>query len=92
MLLSASVAAGIIPPTRAWPESFDGLADQGDPGAFPATDADMSDFQLEDATPDSFMRDMDLLEAISANQHLVIREEDPPPFPRLGVLPDPEWT
>ena len=83
----------MITPVEAWPEFFDGLTDEGDPDAFPATDADMSGFELEEATPDSFARDMALLEALEANQQLTIREEDPPPFPRLPGAPDDlEWT
>lgn len=93
MVLSAAVTAGIITPPKAWPDMFEGLQDDGSPDAFPSTDADMSDFRLEEASPESFLHDMDLLEQIAASQQLVIREEDPPPFPRLEQdLPHPEWT
>lgn len=93
MVLSAAVTAGIITPPKAWPDMFAGLKDEDDPDAFPSPDADMSDFHLEEASPESFLHDMDLLEQIAANQQMVIREEDPPPLPRLGQdLPHPEWT
>jgi hypothetical protein len=48
----------------------------------------MSGFELEAATPESFAADMSAL--VRASQHVTIREDEPPPFPVLG-LPDPEW-
>lgn len=90
MILASAVSAGIVTPPKAWPEFFEAPAD-GTPDAFPSTNADMEDFELEQATPESFMHDLELLEALQANQHIALREEAPPPFPRFG-LPDPEWT
>lgn len=80
---------------QAWPEFFP-EPDQGDPGAFPATDADMSAFRLEEATPESFAADMAAL--VAASQRVVIREE-PEPLRRPVIpedghryVPDLEWT
>lgn len=87
MVLSAAVSSGVITPVQAWPEFFPG--DEGTPEAFPSTSADMDGFELETATPESFARDMELL--VAANQKITVREEEPPPFPRLP-LPDTEWT
>lgn len=92
MVLSSAVASGVVTAVQAWPEFFD-EPDQGTPDAFPSTDADMSAFQMEDATTDSFARDMALLEALEANKQISIREEDPPQFPRIPGVPDHlEWT
>ncbi|MCW2930031.1 MAG: hypothetical protein JWM19_993 [Actinomycetia bacterium] len=91
MVLSAAVSSGVITAVRAWPDVFDGIRPPGDDEAFPSTDADMSGFELEDATPGSFARDMDLMAAIAANQRLAVREEAPPPAPRLPDATDPMW-
>jgi hypothetical protein len=85
MVLSSAVASGIITAVQAWPEYFEA---PGASGAFPSRDADMSGFELEAATPESFAADMSAL--VRASQHVTIREDEPPPFPVLG-LPDPEW-
>lgn len=93
MVLSAAVAAGAITAVQAWPEYFEGIGtDEGDPGAFPSADADMSGFELEKATPESVMADLDAL--VSASRKVTIREEDQDPFPGLGETgpPHPEWT
>lgn len=92
MVLSAAVSSGVITAVQAWPEFFDGAGPAPDGDAFPSTDADMTGFELEAASPESFARDMDLMAAIAANQHLTVREEAPPPLPRLPGLPDTEWT
>jgi hypothetical protein len=88
MVLSAAVASGVVTAVDAWPEFFDG-PDQGDPGAFPSTDADMSAFQIEEATPESFAADIEAM--VRASQQVTVREEEPPQFPQFG-LPDAEWT
>jgi hypothetical protein len=88
MVLSSAVAAGVVTAVDAWPEMFN-LPDKGDPDAFPATDADMSAFRLEEATPESFEADIEAM--VRASQQVTIREEDPLPFPVTG-LPDTEWT
>lgn len=87
MVLSAAVSSGMVTPMQAWPDFFPD--DEGDPGAFPSTGADMAGFELEEATPASFERDMEMI--VAANQRITLREEEPPPFPRLP-LPDTEWT
>lgn len=90
MILSAAVSSGVITAMQAWPEYFDGLADEGDP-AFPSTDADMSAFQLEEATPESFAADMQAL--LTASQQITIREDAPPEFPVFDAGPaSVEWT
>jgi hypothetical protein len=87
MVLSSAVASGVITAVQAWPEYFNM---PGSSGAFPSRDADMSEFELERATPESFEADMDAL--VRASQRITIREDELPPFPVLGsVLPDPEW-
>jgi hypothetical protein len=88
MILASAVSSGVVTADLAWPEFFDG-PDKGDPGAFPATDADMSAFELEEATPESFAADIEAM--VRASQQITLREEDPPPFPQPG-LPHTEWT
>jgi hypothetical protein len=88
MVLASAVAAGTITAIQAWPEYFG--EDQGDPGAFPSTGADMSGFQLEEATPASFEDDMEAL--VAASERVTIRDQpapEPPDFAR--PLPDAEW-
>lgn len=91
MVLSSGVASGAITAMQAWPDFFD-VPDEGDPGAFPATDADMSGFELEQATPESFAADMAAL--VRASQQVTLREDEEPQFPRLPepALPHHEWT
>jgi hypothetical protein len=86
MVLSASVAAGVVPVQVAWPEYFP----DADGGAFPSKDADMSGFQLEDATPQSFLADMDAI--LAANRRVTVRESEPPAFQPSGYAPHTEWT
>jgi len=93
MVLSAAVSSGVISAVQAWPEFF-GPGEEDD-GAFPATGADMSGFELEEATPESYAADMSAL--IAASSKITVREEEPPLFPRLpGPQPPdllhPEWT
>jgi hypothetical protein len=91
-VLSAAVTSGLITAPVAWPDYFlTGLA-EGEEVAFPSTDADMSGFELEEATPESFAADIEAL--VAASQQVSVREEEPDPFPH-GLpygLPDPEWT
>lgn len=89
MVLASAVSSGVVTAMQAWPEYFDIPAQDG--SAFPSTDADMSGFELEEATPESFEADMEAM--VRANEQITIREEDPPPYPFLpGGLPDAEWT
>lgn len=89
VMLSSAVAAGAITAVQAWPEYFEDQ--QAGSGSFPSTDADMSGFELERATPDSYAADMDAL--IRASQHVALREEEMPPLPVIGgIQPDIEWT
>lgn len=87
------MSSRVINAVQAWPEFF-GVPDAGDNGAFPSKDADMTGFQLENATPESFAADMEAL--VAANERVVIREEVPPPLPRVveehQYVPHPEWT
>lgn len=83
----------------AWPEFFGREAQPSLGGpevdaevaetAFPSTDSDMSDFQWERPTADSFRTDMDAL--LAANEHVSVGES---PEARLEVQPslDTEWT
>jgi hypothetical protein len=95
----AVVAAGRVDLRAAWPEFF-GKDAQAVPDvsevapevaetAFPATDADMSDFTWERPTPDSFRSDMDAL--LAANEQVSVAE---PAEVQLKVSPslDTEWT
>jgi hypothetical protein len=88
MILSSAVASGVITAVQAWPEYFG--EDQGDESAFPSTDADMSGFRIEEATPASFAADIEAM--VRASQQVSLPEEEPPPRPRLPDLPDTEWT
>jgi hypothetical protein len=94
-VLSSLVTSGLVSPVQAWPESF-GDPD-GDGGAFPSRDADMTGFRLEEATPESFAADLAAL--VEASSKVVIREDAPPPLPRVAedvtghqYVPHPEWT
>jgi hypothetical protein len=86
MVLASAVSSGVITAMQAWPEYFD----LPDDGGFPSVGADMTGFELEPATPESFAADMEAL--VRASQQISIREDDPPPFPQFPDLPDPEWT
>lgn len=86
--MSSAVSAGIITPLQAWPDFFG--EDEGTPGAFPSTDADMTGFVVEEATPASFEQDMDAL--IRASEQVTIREQPGPERPQFSAYPDPEWT
>lgn len=95
-MLSSAVASGVITVLQAWPEFF-GAPDGAGQDDFPSKDADMSGFVLEEATPQSFASDMAAI--VAASQTVVIREEAPPPLPRVAApepehqyVPDPEWT
>lgn len=88
LVMSSSVAAGIITPLQAWPEYFG--EDEGTPGAFPSTDADMSGFVVEEATPASFADDIEAL--VAASEMVTLREQPEPERPRFSEYPDPEWT
>jgi hypothetical protein len=89
MVLSSAVSSGVISAVMAWPEFFATGAD-GTPGAFPSTGADMTEFELEEATPESFAADMDAL--LAANRRITVRESDAPVFQPAGHIPHPEWT
>lgn len=87
MVLSAAVASGVVTPMQAWPEYFeDG---EGDDGAFPSTGADMSGFQLEEASAQSFEADMAAM--ATASSRVTLREEPDPELPSFSGLPDPAW-
>ncbi len=88
MVLSAAVSCGIMSAPTAWPEFFAGTG--GTPGAFPAVGADMTEFELEEATPESFAADLDAI--LAANSRVTVREADKPVFQPTGYVPHPEWT
>lgn len=89
MVLASAVSSRVISAVQAWPEYFDEPG--ADTGAFPSRDADMSGFELERATPESFAADMAAL--VRASEQVTIREDEPPLFPQFpaGDLPDIEW-
>lgn len=89
MVLSSAVSSGVVSAVTAWPEFFTEAA-KGDPGAFPSKDADLSGFELEEATPASFLSDMDAL--LAANERVTVREADEPVFQPAGYIPHTEWT
>jgi hypothetical protein len=100
---AALVTSGRIDIKTAWPEFFGttpGAAGPGkddEPGvsqevaetAFPSTDADMSDFEWERPTPESFRADMDAL--LERNQHISVPEEPHTSVP-VKTSTDLEWT
>jgi hypothetical protein len=89
MVLSSAVSSGVISAVEAWPEYFSAPGD--DPGVFPSTGSDMSAFQLERATPESFAADMEAI--VAASRQVTVREEPAPEFrPSAAVMPHPEWT
>jgi hypothetical protein len=88
MALSAAVFSGAITAAAAWPDFFAG--DGGDSGAFPSRDADMTEFELEEATPESFAADLDAI--LAANRRVTVREAEAPVFRPPGYIPHPEWT
>jgi hypothetical protein len=87
MVLSAAVSSGVITAVQAWPEYFED--DEGTPGAFPSTDADMTGFVLEEATPASF--EDDIAAMVAAGSQVTLREEPDPEPPSFGSLPDVMW-
>jgi len=83
------VAARRLLPEIAWPEFF---ASQDD-NAVPAADADMSGFEWEHPTPESFEKD--LAAVMASSEHVGLREppDMPQPSERPPLLPaDLEWT
>jgi hypothetical protein len=88
MVLSSAVSSGLMPAFVAWPEYF--AKGDGTPGSFPSTGADMTEFELEEATPQSFMADMDAI--LAANQRVTVREAQEPVFQPSGYVPHTEWT
>ena len=73
---------------EAWPEFF------GDPSSFvPKTDSDLSDFQWEPPTPESYAQDLQAI--MAGSERISLREE---PVPDLAVPQAPvtasefEWT
>lgn len=89
MVLEAAVSSGFVSAVVAWPEFFDD-ATKRDSGAFPSKDADMTEFELEEATPESFMADLDAI--LAANKRVTVREADKPVFQPTGYVPHTEWT
>jgi hypothetical protein len=89
MVLEAAVSSGVITAMTAWPEFF-AQGGEGSPGAFPAVDADMTEFELEEATPESFAADLDAI--LAANKRVTVRESEPPVFQPTGYVPHTEWT
>jgi hypothetical protein len=89
MVLEAAVSSGVVSAVVAWPEFFDD-ATKRDSGAFPSKDADMTEFELEEATPESFMADLDAI--LAANKRVTVREAEVPVFQPSGYVPHTEWT
>jgi hypothetical protein len=89
MVLEVAVSSGVISALTAWPEFF-ATGAGGTPGAFPSTGSDMTDFELEEATPESFAADLDAL--LAANKQVTVREADAPVFRPAGYIPHTEWT
>jgi hypothetical protein len=89
MVLEAAVSSGVVSAVMAWPEFFD-QGDEGTPGAFPSRDADMTEFELEEATPESFAADLDAI--LAANKRVTVREAEAPVFQPTGYVPHTEWT
>jgi hypothetical protein len=95
---AAAVVSGRADLRTAWPEFFSAVPEVPGEGpevdpevaetAFPSTDADMSDFQWERPTPESFQSDMDAL--LAANEHVGVGEGPEMEMP-AGPSLDLEW-
>ena len=72
----------------AWPEFFQSEEDL----AFPTVGADMSDFEWETPTPESYERDMKLMGALEDNERISVREEPGEPAIVSVSGTDLEWT
>jgi hypothetical protein len=83
------VAIGRLDPAAAWPEFFA----SPDDSAVPAADADMTGFEWEHPTPESF--ENDLAAVMAASEHVSMRESPDPPQPSERpplTSADLEWT
>lgn len=100
LVRAAAVGAGQMTLKGAWPEFFGVQAGpDGAPAmegteegelAFPSTDADMTEFEWEQPTPEDFASDMDALLALNRNVALP-EPPDPPASPSAFVQAD-DWT
>ena len=86
LIKAAVVAAGKIDVATAWPE-LTGATGEG----VPSVGADVSQFEWEDATPDSFAKDMAAIDALTADNHVTVPEPPEKHSVRVSV-PDLEWT
>jgi hypothetical protein len=89
--LRAVVSAGKYPPEEAWPQWF-ALPPPAEPeeAVFPDVNADMSEFQWERPTEESFAADLAAL--VAASPSITIREEPPPAAPQPPGPGSLEWT
>jgi len=82
---AAAVAGGYLAPAKAWPEFFG----TPDTGAFPSSGADMTDFEWETPTPQSFEADLDAV--LAASERVVLSEPSHPDSPPPATpLPSPD--
>lgn len=82
----AAVLMGKVELLDAWPDFFR-LRDEQ---AFPSAGADMTEFKWEEATPESYQKDMDAL--LESSEHITVLEEPVPAGPGLSASGDLEWT
>lgn len=83
----AAVLLGEVKLLDAWPDYFRPPEEQ----SFPAVGADMTEFEWEEATPESYQSDLDAL--LAASEHISVPEEpDPVSGPALPPPGDLEWT
>lgn len=79
------MAGGFALPQEIWPEFFRSADDM----AFPSTDADMSDFEWEEPTPESYQDDLERM--LGENKKIVLREDAEVGLPPV-VLPEGRTT
>ena len=80
------VAAGKMDAAKAWPE-LAGDMNQ----SVPERGADLTQFEWEEATEESYASDIAAIDALTAEKHITV-PEPPAERPARVSVPDLEWT